>query len=44
MNEVIDFFIDAYREAPTHIIILEGIAFVFGILSVWFAKKENISL
>lgn len=42
MNEILDFFIDAYRGTPTHLIVLEGIAFVFGILSVWFAKKANI--
>ena len=42
MNDIIDFFIDAYRESPTYIIVLEFIAFVFGILSVWFAKKANI--
>lgn len=42
MTEILDFFINAYREAPTHLIILEAIAFVFGIASVWFAKKANI--
>ena len=42
MNDIIDFFIDAYRESPTYIIVLEFIAFVFGILSLWFAKKANI--
>lgn len=42
MTEIIDFFIDAYREASTHLIILEAIAFVFGIASVWYAKKANI--
>jgi nicotinamide mononucleotide transporter len=42
MNEVVDFFIAAYRETPIHLIVLEGIAFVFGILSVWYAKKANI--
>lgn len=42
MNEILEFFIDAYQEAPTYQIVLEGIAFVFGILSVWYAKKENI--
>ena len=42
MNQVFDFFLDAYRETPTYLIVLEGIAFLFGILSVWFAKKANI--
>ena len=42
MNDIIDFFIDAYRETPTYLIILEAIAFVFGIMSVYYAKKANI--
>jgi len=42
MNHIFDFFIDAYRGTPTFQIILEAIAFIFGILSVWYAKKENI--
>jgi len=39
---MIDFFINAYKEASATRIALEFIAFVFGIISVWFAKKENI--
>ena len=39
---MIEFFINAYKEASTTQIILEFTAFVFGILSVWFARKENI--
>jgi nicotinamide mononucleotide transporter len=39
---MIDFFLDTYKNASIVSIILELIAFVFGILSVWFAKKENI--
>ncbi len=39
---MIEFFIDSYEETPTFYIILEAIAFVFGIMSVWYAKKENI--
>ncbi len=42
MTEILDFFINAYRESPTYLIVLEAIAFVFGIASVWFAKKANI--
>ncbi|RLD29052.1 MAG: nicotinamide riboside transporter PnuC [Bacteroidetes bacterium] len=42
MNSMIDFFLDAYRETPTYLIVLEAIAFVFGIMSVWYAKKANI--
>ena len=39
---MIDFFLDAYKDVPTSHIILELIVFIFGILSVWYAKKENI--
>lgn len=42
MNEIIDFFLEAYRSASTLDITLEAIAFVFGIASVIYAKKENI--
>ena len=39
---MIDFFIDAYKNATAFDIIMEAIVFVFGILSVYYAKKENI--
>lgn len=39
---MIDFFLDAYKNASTFQIVLEAIAFVLGIASVWYAKKENI--
>ena len=39
---MIDFFLNAYKNTSNFQIFLEFIAFVFGILSVWFAKKENI--
>lgn len=42
MNPISDFFLDPYRNKDAYIIVLEAIVFVFGILSVWFAKKENI--
>ena len=42
MNQIFDFFLDAYQNTPTFQIVLEGIAFVFGIASVWYAKSENI--
>lgn len=42
MSQIFDFFLEAYRETPTYLIVLEAIAFVFGILSVYYAKKENI--
>jgi nicotinamide mononucleotide transporter len=39
---MIEFFINSYKNVSAIQIALELIAFVFGILSVWFAKKENI--
>lgn len=42
MNHIFDFFVDPYREKETFIIVIEAIVFISGILSVWFAKKENI--
>ncbi|MGK0254020.1 MAG: nicotinamide mononucleotide transporter [Mariniflexile sp.] len=42
MSHIFDFFLKAYNEAAIYQIVLEAIAFVFGILSVWYAKKENI--
>lgn len=42
MNDILDFFIEPYKSATALNIILEAIAFVFGVLSVWYAKKANI--
>ena len=42
MNEIVDFFIDPYRTASSINILLELIAAIFGIISVFYAKKENI--
>jgi nicotinamide mononucleotide transporter len=39
---MIEFFLNAYKDVSTTHIILEFIAFVFGILSVWYARQENI--
>ncbi|MFK7811163.1 MAG: nicotinamide riboside transporter PnuC [Maribacter sp.] len=42
MSQIFDFFLDSYRGKETFIIVLEAIVLVAGILSVWYAKKENI--
>ena len=42
MESIFDFFLEPYRTANLAGILLEIIAAVFGILSVWFAKKERI--
>ena len=39
---MIDFFLDSYKNTPLWHIALEFLVFICGILSVWFAKKENI--
>ena len=42
MNEIYNFFLEAYSNSPTYIIVLEFLAFIFGIISVVYAKIENI--
>lgn len=42
MNSIIDFFVEPYKTATTLNIMLEILAVVFGIASVWYAKKESI--
>ena len=39
---MIDFFLNSYKNVSTIQIVGEFLAFILGILSVWFAKKENI--
>ncbi|NCT11009.1 MAG: nicotinamide mononucleotide transporter [Flavobacteriia bacterium] len=42
MNSLFDFFLETYQNTSTTFILLEVVAFFFGIASVWYAKKENI--
>lgn len=42
MSPIFDFFLEPYQNRETHLIVLEAIAFVFGIASVVYAKRENI--
>ncbi|MGB0790521.1 MAG: nicotinamide riboside transporter PnuC [Flavobacteriaceae bacterium] len=42
MMSIIDFFLGPYLERSTGLILLELLAFVFGVWSVWMAKKANI--
>ncbi len=42
MSPIFDFFLGPYQDKETFIIVIEAIVFVTGILSVWYAKKENI--
>ncbi|MFO8147606.1 MAG: nicotinamide riboside transporter PnuC [Bacteroidota bacterium] len=42
MQPIFDFFFKQYYDYRTLFIILEIIAVIFGFLSVWFSKQENI--
>lgn len=42
MQELIKFFIEPYQATPTLFIVIEFVAMAFGIISVFYAKKENI--
>ena len=42
MSDIIQFFIEPYKSATTINIALELLAAVFGVISVFFARKENI--
>ena len=42
MENIFDFFVDPYRTATTLNISLEILAVIFGIASVWYAKKEHL--
>ncbi len=42
MNQVFNFLFEQYASYQTLEIILEVVAVLFGLLSVWYAKKDNI--
>ena len=42
MNQILDFFLEPYKSASAIHIVLEFVAAFFGVVSVWFAKRENI--
>jgi nicotinamide mononucleotide transporter len=42
MNELIQFFLEPYQTATVFNIILEFLAALFGVVSVFYARKENI--
>lgn len=42
MSQIFDWVFAQYQGTPAFLIILEMIGVVFGFLSVWYAKKENI--
>jgi len=42
MNPIFDFFTDPYKTYSTLDILLEGVAVITGLISVWFAKKDKV--
>lgn len=42
MSPIFEFFLEPYQNRATSLVVLEAIAFVFGIVSVVYAKRENI--
>lgn len=42
MNEFFEWFFSQYENISTHLVVLELIAVVFGLLSPWFSMKNNI--
>ncbi len=42
MSPIFDWFFQQYKDVPNHIIILEIIGVVLGLLSAWFSKQDNI--
>ncbi len=42
MSPIFDFFLEPYYQREGYLIVLEAIAFVFGIASVVYAKQRNI--
>lgn len=42
MSHIFDWIFGQYEGVPIHLIVLEAIAIIFGLLSVWYSKRENI--
>lgn len=42
MNQIFDWVFAQFEGTAVHLLVLEMIAVLFGFLSVWYAKKENI--
>lgn len=42
MSPIFDFFVDPYNTYSTLDILLEGVAVITGLLSVWFAKQDKV--
>lgn len=42
MSLIIDWFFQQYQGVDAHLIVLEIVGSIFGLLSVWFSKRDNI--
>lgn len=42
MSPIFEWFFQQYQDTPQHLIVLEIIGSLFGLLSVWFSKRDNI--
>ncbi len=42
MSHIFDWLFSQYDGIPSYLVVLELIAVIFGFLSVWYAKRENI--
>ncbi|WP_224491224.1 nicotinamide riboside transporter PnuC [Robertkochia flava] len=42
MSRIFELLLAPYQGVPVHLILLEAVAVLFGFLSVWYSKRENI--
>ncbi|QTY26026.1 nicotinamide riboside transporter PnuC [Flavobacterium sp. CS20] len=42
MSPIFEWFFQQYENTPQHLVILEIIGSLFGLMSVWFSKQDNI--
>ena len=42
MNPIFEWFFQQYKNTSQHLVILEIIGSLFGLMSVWFSKRDNI--
>ncbi len=42
MSPIFDWFFGQYQDVPSYLVVLEIVAVIFGLFSVWFSKRDNI--
>ena len=42
VSQVFDWFFTEYTGTPSHLVVLEILGVVFGLMSAWFSKQDNI--